>query len=57
MNASLSNLLKIEAKAWKAMMNGSEIDARTVRGEEGVNYLAWCAAADQVRAVREKLAA
>jgi hypothetical protein len=54
---NLTNLLKIEAKAWRVMMSGSELDARTVRGEEGKNYLAWCAAADQVRAVREKLAA
>lgn len=54
---NLTNLLKIEAKAWKAMMNGSELDARTVYGEEGKNYIAWCAAADAVRAVRERLAA
>lgn len=54
---NLTTLLKTEAKAWKAMMNGSELDARTVRGEEGKNYIAWCAAADEVRTLREKLAA
>lgn len=53
---NLNTLLKIEAKAWRVMMNGSELDARTVRGEEGKNYIAWCSAADQVRALREKLA-
>ena len=53
----MANELKIldrtEAKAWNVMMNGSEADARTVRGEEGRNYVAWCAAADACRAYRE----
>jgi hypothetical protein len=57
MNTALNNLIKIEAKAWKVMMNGTEADARTVYGEEGKNYIAWCAAADEVRALRQKLAA
>lgn len=49
----LKTLTKIEAKAWNAMMNGSEQDARTVKGEEGRNYIAWCKAADECRAYRE----
>lgn len=49
----LKSLLKIEAKTWNAMMNGSEADARTVRGEEGKNYIAWCKAADACRTYRE----
>lgn len=49
----LRALDRIEGKAWRVMMNGSEADARTVKGEEGVNYLAWCAAADRCRAYRE----
>lgn len=53
MTATLKNLMKTEAKAWKSMMNGSEADARTVRGEEGRNYVAWCAAADAERTYRE----
>jgi hypothetical protein len=39
------------------MMSGSELDARTVRGEEGKNYIAWCAAADALREATQKLAA
>jgi hypothetical protein len=50
---TLKTLEKTEAKLWRAMMNGSEADARTVYGEEGKSYLAWCAAADACRAYRE----
>lgn len=53
MTATLKTLMKTEAKAWKAMMNGSEADARTVKGEEGRNYVAWSAAADAERTYRE----
>ena len=52
-HTSLKTLDKIEAAAWRAMMNGSEADARSVYGEEGPTYLAWCAAADACRAYRE----
>lgn len=48
-------LLRIaESRAWNAMMNGSETDARTVRGKEGKNYIAWCKAADAMRAYYER---
>lgn len=56
-SASIATLKKAEAKAWNIMMNGSELDARTVRGEEGKNYVAWCAAADLLRAKVQELAA
>lgn len=46
MTNELRTLDKAEAKAFRAMMNGSELDARSVFGEEGKNYAAWCAAAD-----------
>lgn len=46
MTPKLQTLLKAEAKAWATMIRGSEADARSVRGEEGKNYLAWSAAAD-----------
>lgn len=51
--SNLKTLMTTERKAWNAMMKGSEADARTVRGEEGKNYIAWCAAADAERAYRE----
>ena len=51
---NLKDLMKAERKAWRVMANGTEADARTVRGEEGVNYIAWCAAADAEREYREK---
>ncbi len=54
---TLKALEKIETKAWNAMMSGSELDARTVRGEEGKNYLAWCAAADACRIKRQEIEA
>jgi len=46
MSNELKNLDKNEARAWIAMKDGSEADARSVHGEEGKNYIAWCAAAD-----------
>lgn len=50
----LLTLEAAERKAWRAMMNGSETDARTVYGEEGKNYIAWCATADACRTFREQ---
>lgn len=50
----LKSFTKVSNAAWRKMMNGTEADARTVRGEEGSNYLAWCAAADAECAFREK---
>lgn len=50
---TLPALMKAERKAHRALMAGSEADARTVYGEEGKNYIAWCAAADAERAYRE----
>lgn len=52
---TLKTLDKAEAKAWRVMMNGTETDARSVYGEEGKNYLAWCAAADACFACRQAL--
>ena len=46
MDNELRRLHEIEAHAWAVMMDGSEEDARSVYGEEGKNYVAWCAAAD-----------
>lgn len=54
MTNELKTLAKAEKKAWNTMMNGSEMDARSVYGEEGKNYLAWLAAAAEVRAYRER---
>lgn len=42
-----------EAKAYRAMMNGSEADARSVRHEEGKNYVAWSKASDACYAYRK----
>jgi hypothetical protein len=42
----LKSFTKASNTAWRRMMNGTETDARTVFGEEGRNYVAWCAAAD-----------
>lgn len=50
----LKKYTKASKKAWNIMMNGSEIDARTIRGEEGKNYIAWCAAADAECKFREE---
>lgn len=54
MRTILRSLDQTEAKAFRAMMNGSEQDARTVYGEEGRNYIAWCAAADACFAYRQE---
>jgi hypothetical protein len=51
---TLKELMKAEARAWRKMMRGSEEDARTVFGEEGKNYLAWCAMADAEYAFRQE---
>lgn len=53
MTSELKTLIKTGNKAWNVMMNGSETDASTVKGEEGCNYIAWCKAADAERAYRE----
>ena len=53
MTTELKALVKASNKAWNVMANGSEADACTIRGLEGANYLAWCAAADAERAYRE----
>jgi len=49
----LMYLEQVENDAWRALMTGSPEDARTVFGEEGKNYLAWCKAADACRSHRE----
>jgi hypothetical protein len=56
-DSTLKALDKAERKAWNTMMNGSEADSRTVFGEEGKNYVAWCKAADACRHYRERLEA
>ena len=50
--AELATFTKASKSAWRTMMNGTETDARTVHGEEGKNYIAWCAAADRECAFR-----
>lgn len=50
----LKRLEKIERQAWKKKMNGSEADACTVYGKEGVNELEWRKAADACWEYREK---
>lgn len=50
----LKSFVKASSAAWRMMMSGTETDARTVRGEEGKNYVAWCAAADAECKFREK---
>lgn len=50
--AKLNELTKASNKAWRVMMTGAEADSCTIPGQEGVNYLAWCAAADTERAHR-----
>lgn len=42
----LRKLEQIERKAWNTTQKGSEVDACTLYGKEGKNYLAWCKAAD-----------
>lgn len=54
-HSELKDLLKTEKRAWRVMMSGTEADARSVYGEEGSNYLAWCASADAVRFKRQEL--
>lgn len=39
--AELKTYTKASNAAWRTMMHGTEADARTVRGEEGKNYIAW----------------
>ncbi len=54
MTSTLKTLMTATNKAQKILGKGSsEIDARTVYGEEGKNYVAWSAAADAERAYRE----
>lgn len=50
----LKTFTKASRAAWRVMANGTEADARTVFGEEGKNYIAWCKAADAECAFREK---
>ena len=52
MTSELKTLIAAERKAWNTMMRGSEDDARTAYGEEGKNFVAWCAAADAERVYR-----
>jgi hypothetical protein len=52
MHNELKTLDRIADKAWNLMMNGSELDARTVYGEEGKNYIDWCKKADASAAYR-----
>jgi hypothetical protein len=51
----LSNLIKAERKAWSTMQRGPVESACTIKGQEGANYLAWCAAADAQRHFRKSL--
>lgn len=50
----LKTLETLENKAWNKKMNGSEADACTLYGQEGVNELAWRKAADACFDYREK---
>jgi len=51
---TLEELDKVENEAFQTMLTGSEEDARSVWGEEGKNYLAWCHAADACRNARDE---
>ena len=51
---ALKVLEAVERKAWNAKMNGSDVDACTIYGQEGKNELAWRAAADACRMYREQ---
>jgi hypothetical protein len=51
---ALRNLDRIEGKLFRTMMNGPEADACTIRGQEGKNYIAYCKAAADCAAYREK---
>lgn len=48
----LKKLVRASNYAWNVMMNGSESDACTIKGSEGVNYINWCASADAECAFR-----
>lgn len=50
----LKKLEAAERKAWNTKMRGSEADACTLYGQEGVNELAWRATADACYAYRVK---
>lgn len=54
MHTKLQALDKIEAKAFRVMMRGSEEDACAVRGKEGKNWLAWDAATKDCYRYREE---
>ncbi len=56
-NAEIKKFDRAERKAWNTMMRGSSADASSIFGQEGKNYLAWCAAADACRAARNAWAA
>ena len=51
--AKLDELIAASNKADRVLMRGTEADACTIRGQEGINYIAWCKAADAERAYRE----
>jgi hypothetical protein len=58
LNAAIQSLDLCEEEAYDILMNGTEEDARSVYGEEGKNYLAWCAIANachETRLARSKL--
>lgn len=48
-----SKLEKAERVAWNRKMRGSDADACTLIGQEGVNELVWRKAADALREHRE----
>lgn len=50
----LARLTFASDRAWNEMMNGSERDACSIKGQEGRNYIAWCKAAAAERAYRER---
>lgn len=51
---ALKTLEAAERKAWSNTQRGSEVDACTLYGKEGRNYLAWCAAADACNEYRKQ---
>ena len=54
MTQTLQTLLKAERTAWTRKMRGSEADASTIYGQEGVNELAWRKAAEACFAYRQQ---
>lgn len=50
----LRTLMQACNKAERVMMTGPVESSCTILGQEGANYLAWCAAADAERACRER---